>query len=62
MGWVAAESGAGFGSLLRHSLELGAVTVVPGCQSEGEGSASSLGGEVDFGGGAAWEGPRYSPV
>ncbi|BDH12384.1 hypothetical protein HOK021_35630 [Streptomyces hygroscopicus] len=47
------DSGAGHGNLLQHPLELGAVTVVPGCQNEPEGPASSLGGEVDFGGEAA---------
>jgi hypothetical protein len=43
-----ADSGSGNGDLLQHLLELGPVTVVPGCQDEGEGPASSLGGEVDF--------------
>lgn len=47
------DSDAGHGNLLHHPVELGAVTVVPGCQNEREGSASSLGGEVDFGGEAA---------
>ena len=44
------DSGSGHGDLLQHMLELGAVTVVPGCQDEGEGPAASLGNEVDLGG------------
>ena len=47
------DSGAGHGDLLQHSLELGAVTVVSGCQDEGEGPASPVGGKVDFGGESA---------
>lgn len=47
------HSGSGHGDLLQHMLELGAVTVVSGCQDEGEGPASSVGGEVDFGGESA---------
>lgn len=49
----ATDSGAWHGDLLQNVLELGAVTVVSGCQEEGEGSASSLGSEVDFGGESA---------
>lgn len=39
--------------LLQHVLELRAVTVVSRCQNEGEGPASSVGGEMDFGGESA---------
>ncbi|RPK51202.1 hypothetical protein EES40_04155 [Streptomyces sp. ADI93-02] len=49
----AADSDAGHGDLLQHSLELGAVTVVSGCQDEGEGPTSPVGGKVDFGGESA---------
>lgn len=38
---------------MQHPVELRAVTVVPGCHNEREGSASSVGDEVDFGGEAA---------
>ena len=44
------DSGAGHGDLLQHTLELGAVTVVSRRQDEGEGPASPVGDEVDFGG------------
>jgi hypothetical protein len=44
-----ANSGTGNRDLLQHALELGAVTVVAGCQDEGEGPASPLGNEMDFG-------------
>lgn len=47
------DSGAGNGDLRQHALELGAVTVMAGCQDEGEGAASPLGDEVDLGGEAA---------
>ncbi|ARZ66712.1 hypothetical protein SMD11_1048 [Streptomyces albireticuli] len=43
-------SGPGHADLLQHALELWAVAVVSGCQDEGEGSASSLGDEMDLGG------------
>lgn len=44
------DAHAGHGNLVQDARELGAVTVVPWCQQEGEGPASSVGGEVDFGG------------
>lgn len=47
------DAGAGHGNLVQDVLELGAVTVVSWCQQEGEGPASSVGGEVDLGGVAA---------
>lgn len=48
-----ADSGSGHRYLLQHPLELGSVTVVPGCQDEREGSASPVGNEVDLGGESA---------
>lgn len=47
------HSGSGYGDLLQHVLELGTVTVVSRCQNEGEGPASSVGGEMDLGGESA---------
>ena len=47
------DSAAGHGNLPQHVLELGAVTVVSGCQDEGEWPASSVGDEMDFGGESA---------
>lgn len=49
-GTRSANSGSRHRNLLEHPLELGPVTVVSGCQDEGEGPTSSLGDEVDFGG------------
>ena len=43
------NSGTGNGDLLQYALELRAVTVVAGCQDEGEWPASPLCDEVDFG-------------
>lgn len=48
-----ADSETGHGDLLKHSLELGPVTVVSGCQDEGEWPASPVGHKVDFGGESA---------
>lgn len=45
-----ADSGSRHQNLFQHPLELGSVSVVSGCQDEGEGPASSLGNEVDLGG------------
>lgn len=38
------------GNLVQDALELRAVAVMPWCQEEGKGPASSVGDEVDFGG------------
>ena len=48
-----ADSGSGYRDLFQDPLELGSVTVVSGCQDEGEGPASPVGGKVDFGGESA---------
>ncbi|MFE9910758.1 hypothetical protein [Streptomyces clavifer] len=48
-----ADSDARYGNLLQNSLERGPVTVVSGCQDEGEGPASFVGGKVDLGGESA---------
>lgn len=48
-----ADSSSGHRDLVQDPLELGSVTVVSGCQDEGEGSASPVGDEVDLGGESA---------
>lgn len=48
-----ADSVSGYRDLFQYALELGSVAVVSGCQDEGEGPASSVGGEVNSGGESA---------
>lgn len=47
------DSETGHGDLLQYPLELGSVAVVSGCQDEGGGPASPVGGEVNLGGESA---------